>query len=292
MGRRSGGCWPRPRCWPRLRCLRTAVPALRLGMQGAQRSLDHACRRGGRRGSDQGGDRTGAQFFCSLLGSLSPLAPCRRSRVPPSTSAARSAEPDASSHGGARWRGHLRGLNADVSFGQSGCRVVRRLRSPPARNDVVMHLPIAVLSDHGKSLGGASRSVGFWILPIRPILYTRAGNGVTLLAVQRLDGAGAGIFSGPTSRVVADLRRGPGRYNLARAASRRPKKPGASLLGFGEYAQQEAVHRLDRNRLGEPPSAKRLPLAMVFQPRPSGTARHGPSERREQGEWKCRLITV
>jgi MFS family permease len=60
---------------------------------------------------------------------------------------------------------------------------------------------------------------GFAVLPIRGVLYTLTQHPYALVAVQLLDGVGAGIFGALFFIVVADLTKGTGRYNLALGAS-------------------------------------------------------------------------
>jgi len=60
---------------------------------------------------------------------------------------------------------------------------------------------------------------GFAVLPIRGILFTLTQDPYLLIAVQMLDGVGAGIFGALFFIVVADLTKGTGRYNLALGAS-------------------------------------------------------------------------
>src|SRR5947209_5164842 len=54
--------------------------------------------------------------------------------------------------------------------------------------------------------------VGFAILPIRAFLYTLSDDSAWLVAVQLMDGVGAGIYGALTPLVLADLMRGTGRY--------------------------------------------------------------------------------
>jgi MFS family permease len=58
----------------------------------------------------------------------------------------------------------------------------------------------------------------FAILPVRGILYTLSDDRAWLVAVQLLDGVGAGIFGALAPLVVADLMRGTGRYNVSLGA--------------------------------------------------------------------------
>lgn len=50
------------------------------------------------------------------------------------------------------------------------------------------------------------------------MLYTVSDDARWLLAVQALDGVGAGIFGALFLIVVADLTRGSGRFNVAQGA--------------------------------------------------------------------------
>jgi len=61
--------------------------------------------------------------------------------------------------------------------------------------------------------------VGFAVLPIRGVLYTLTDDPYALIAIQLLDGVGAGIFGALFFIVVADLTKGTGHYNLAQGAS-------------------------------------------------------------------------
>jgi MFS family permease len=67
---------------------------------------------------------------------------------------------------------------------------------------------------------------GFLALPLRGVLLTLSSDPAYLIAVQILDGVGAGIFGALFPVVVADLTRGTGRYNLAQGAV-------ATLQGIG-----------------------------------------------------------
>jgi MFS family permease len=73
---------------------------------------------------------------------------------------------------------------------------------------------------------------GFAILPLRALLYTFSDNSAWLIAVQLLDGVGAGIFGVLTPLVAADLMRGTGRYNLALGVIATVQGIGASLSGL------------------------------------------------------------
>jgi MFS family permease len=74
--------------------------------------------------------------------------------------------------------------------------------------------------------------IGFAVLPLRSVLYTVSDSAPWLIAVQLLDGLGAGIFGAITPLVIADLMRGTGRYNLAQGAVATVQGVGASLSGL------------------------------------------------------------
>jgi MFS family permease len=69
----------------------------------------------------------------------------------------------------------------------------------------------------------------FVVLPVRGILYTLSGNAVWLVAVQLLDGVGAGIMGVLTPLILADLMRGTGRYNVSQGSVATAHGIGASL---------------------------------------------------------------
>lgn len=56
--------------------------------------------------------------------------------------------------------------------------------------------------------------IAFLILPIRAILYTLTVNPILLLAIQLLDGIGAGIFGVIAIVIISDLTKGTGRFNF------------------------------------------------------------------------------
>jgi predicted MFS family arabinose efflux permease len=71
--------------------------------------------------------------------------------------------------------------------------------------------------------------IAFGVLPIRGILYTLTSNTELLVAIQVLDGIGAGIFGVVSVLVIADLTRGTGRFNLTLGAITTAVGIGASL---------------------------------------------------------------
>jgi len=71
--------------------------------------------------------------------------------------------------------------------------------------------------------------VAFGVLALRGVLYTLADNPFWLVAVQCLDGIGAGIYGALFPVVVADLTRGTGRFNVAQGAVATAQGIGAAL---------------------------------------------------------------
>ena len=71
--------------------------------------------------------------------------------------------------------------------------------------------------------------IAFAVLPIRGVLYTLTSNTVLLVAIQVMDGVGAGIFGVVSVLVIADLTRGTGRFNLTLGAISTAVGIGAAL---------------------------------------------------------------
>jgi MFS family permease len=71
--------------------------------------------------------------------------------------------------------------------------------------------------------------VAFGVLALRGVLYTFSDNPFYLVAVQCLDGVGAGIYGALFPIVVADLTRGTGRFNVAQGAAATAQGLGAAL---------------------------------------------------------------
>jgi MFS family permease len=71
--------------------------------------------------------------------------------------------------------------------------------------------------------------IAFGVLPIRAVLYTVTRHVVPLVAIQILDGVGAGIFGVVSVLVVADLTQGSGRFNLTLGVITTAVGIGASL---------------------------------------------------------------
>jgi len=68
--------------------------------------------------------------------------------------------------------------------------------------------------------------VGFAVLPVRGLLYLLADSPAALLALQVLDGIGAGVFGVMLTLTISDLTRGSGHFNFALGL-------GAACVGLG-----------------------------------------------------------
>jgi MFS family permease len=71
--------------------------------------------------------------------------------------------------------------------------------------------------------------IAFGVLPLRAVLYTLTHHTVALVAIQILDGVGAGIFGVVSVLVIADLTQGTGRFNLTLGAISTAVGIGAAL---------------------------------------------------------------
>jgi predicted MFS family arabinose efflux permease len=85
----------------------------------------------------------------------------------------------------------------------------------------------------GRTAGSWGRKplllVAFGVLPVRGLLYTLTHKTGELVAIQILDGVGAGIFGVVSVLVIADLTQGSGRFNLTLGAVSTAVGIGASL---------------------------------------------------------------
>ncbi len=86
--------------------------------------------------------------------------------------------------------------------------------------------------------------IAFGVLPIRAVLYTLTSNTVALVAIQILDGVGAGIFGVVSILVIADLTQGSGRFNVTLGAIATAVGTGASL---GQTIAGAIVHHFSFN---------------------------------------------
>ena len=84
----------------------------------------------------------------------------------------------------------------------------------------VVMIPVALLASRLAVSWGRKPVflIGFAVLPVRGLLYCLSVNPYYLVAVQLLDGIGAGIFGVVTVLVVADLTKGTGRFNFTQGA--------------------------------------------------------------------------
>ena len=77
-------------------------------------------------------------------------------------------------------------------------------------------IPVAYLT--GRLAGSWGRKplflIGFAVLAMRGVLYTLGKSAFYLLAVQSLDGVGAGIFGVLWVIIISDLAQGTGRFNV------------------------------------------------------------------------------
>ena len=99
---------------------------------------------------------------------------------------------------------------------------------------VTTQLVITLLASwSGRKAGSWGRKplllIAFGVLPVRAVLYTLTTNTSALVAIQILDGVGAGIFGVVSVLVIADLTRGTGRFNLTLGAISTAVGIGASL---------------------------------------------------------------
>lgn len=92
-------------------------------------------------------------------------------------------------------------------------------------------IPVALASAKGADAWGRKPIflIAFAVLPIRGLLYMLSTNPAYLIAVQLLDGIGAGIFGVVSVLVVADLTQGTGRFNLTQGALATATGLGAGL---------------------------------------------------------------
>ncbi|WP_420146684.1 MFS transporter [Spirosoma sp.] len=128
------------------------------------------------------------------------------------------------------------GISAGASSAyMSACIIVAQL----------VMIPASYLT--GKlAAGGRKRLllIAFAVLPIRGLLYTLTSDPVLLVAIQILDGVGAGIFGVLSILIVSDLTRGSGLFNTTQGAIATAVGLGASLSNAfaGMLLQQTSYH--------------------------------------------------
>ncbi len=95
----------------------------------------------------------------------------------------------------------------------------------------VVMIPVAIIVGRKADIWGRKPIflAAFAVLAVRGVLYTLSDNGGWLVAVQLLDGIGAGIFGALFPVVIADLTRGTGRYNVSQGAVATAQGLGAAL---------------------------------------------------------------
>jgi MFS family permease len=92
-------------------------------------------------------------------------------------------------------------------------------------------VPVAILVGRKADAWGRKPLflAGFAVLPVRGLLFALADDPYSIVAIQILDGVGAGIFGVLFFIVVSDFTRGTGRYNLALGAAGASWGMGAAL---------------------------------------------------------------
>jgi len=83
--------------------------------------------------------------------------------------------------------------------------------------------------------------IAFGVLPFRGVLYTLTSNTILLVAIQVMDGIGAGIFGVVSVLVIADLTRSTNRFNLTLGAITTAVGIGAAL---SQVIAGSIVHRV------------------------------------------------
>ncbi|MBV8233229.1 MAG: MFS transporter, partial [Planctomycetaceae bacterium] len=124
--------------------------------------------------------------------------------------------------------------------------------------------------------------IGFAVLPIRGLLYTLGTHPYFLVAVQLLDGIGAGVFGVVGVLVIADLTKGTGRFNLMQGVLATAVGIGASLsnlmTGFVVHARGFDAGFFALSAIAA--------LALLFSwwavPETGGVSRREPSTRRPE----------
>jgi predicted MFS family arabinose efflux permease len=113
------------------------------------------------------------------------------------------------------------GLDEGAAVLMSACIIVAQ----------VVMIPVALLASRFAESWGRKPVflIGFAVLPARGLLYCLGVNPYYLVAVQLLDGIGAGIFGVASILVVSDLTRGTGRFNFTQGVLATATGVGAGL---------------------------------------------------------------
>ncbi|WP_380070874.1 MFS transporter [Dankookia sp. GCM10030260] len=95
----------------------------------------------------------------------------------------------------------------------------------------IVMVPMAMLVGARADAWGRKRLflVGFAVLALRGVLYTLSDDPWWLLAVQAMDGVGAGLFGALFPVIVADLTKGTGHFNVSLGAVATAQGIGASV---------------------------------------------------------------
>ena len=95
----------------------------------------------------------------------------------------------------------------------------------------VIMVPMAILVGSKANRWGRKPLflAGLFVLGVRGVLYTLSDNQYWLVAVQCLDGVGAGLYGALFPLIVADLMEGTGRFNVAQGAVLTAQGIGAAL---------------------------------------------------------------
>ena len=120
---------------------------------------------------------------------------------------------------------HEKRLDTDYKFETRSAEAHRHSISSPQTHRLA--------SWTGRKAGSRGRKplllVAFGVLQVRAVLYTLTSNTIALVAIQILDGVGAGIFGVVSVLVIADLTQGSGRFNVSLGAISTAVGIGASL---------------------------------------------------------------
>jgi MFS family permease len=104
-------------------------------------------------------------------------------------------------------------------------------------------VPVALLA--GKYCENMGRkpvfAFAFIILPVRILLYTTTTNPTALLAIQALDGIGAGIYGVVIALICSDLTRGKGGFNMLMGVAQTALAFGGFLGPLGQGLITEAL---------------------------------------------------
>jgi MFS family permease len=126
----------------------------------------------------------------------------------------------------------LVGQKVSVGLGESAAAL---MSSCIVAAQIVM-IPVALLTGRCADRFGRKPVflIGFAVLAIRGMAYLASTSPYYLVAVQLLDGVGAGIYGVASVLVISDLTRGTGRFNLAIGAL-------ATFAGLGAAASNLAA---------------------------------------------------